>query len=535
MTHHDEHKIMRHASIVGAMTAISRIAGLVRELIMAYFFGTGIEQSAFVVAFRIPNLFRRLFGEGALGGAFIPVFSSTLTLDGPEEASRFAARIMALQSCAIGILVALVMLATLAVEPLLAPDSRWRVVLPLMRIMLPYAMLICQAALISGMLNTFKKFAISSLTPVILNLVWIAALLLCPLAGPEPMRRITFISWAILAAGLFQILFQLPALKSCGIRVGFDFSPKAWRDSPRVRKVLLLMAPAALGIGLDQINICIDGWLAYYAATWAPAALEYADRIIYLPLGMFATAFMTVLLPTFSRQAAAADYDGMRLTLERSIRNLTVIVAPTAAALALLALPVVELIYLWKNGRFNAESALYTSRAVMAYAPGLLAFSIQKCLTPAFYGLQDLKTPVKIGSCCILLNFCCNVCAILTLPEGWRHAGMAAATVLSSLVNGILLARVLSKRIDAPRPAQFVPTLLRAVTAAVLMAMAARLVHGLLLNQLAQLGWTLKLAQLGAMAGAVATGCLIYGGLMLLVARADLHELVAGLRHRKKP
>ena len=514
--------------MVGVMTAISRVAGLVRELIMAYYFGTSAAQSAFVVAFRLPNLFRRLFGEGALSNAFIPVFTETLVKEGKDAASTLAARVMGLQSAVIGVLVILLMAVTWIAEPFFETGSRWLIIFPLMRIMLPYALLICQVAIVSAMLNTQQKFKISSLTPVILNFVWIIALVVCPLVSADPLKRITFISYSILTAGLFQLAFQVPTLRACGFRFGFDFSIKAWRTSPRIREVLIMLAPTALGAGIDQINICVDGYLAFYAADWAPAAMEYADRIAYLPLGMFATAFVTVLMPTYSRLAALEDYEGLKHTMERALRNLAVIVAPAMTIMFFMAPALVELIYVWPGGKFDHTSAHFTSLAVMAYAPGMFVFSFQKCLTPAFFAMKDTRTPVLIGLLCIALNFTLNILSIILLPVGVRHVGLVSSTVLCSFMNGIISAHILRKRKNLPNYANFAPAVFYSLVSALAMAACCLWVHRLFGPQNSKGMQALALVATGV------TGAVVYCGVMLCIARDDFMDVVGSLRRRRK-
>ena len=224
-------------------------------------------------------VYRRLFGEGALGAAFIPVFAEIERTEGRARAQLFLARILGLLVCALGLLVGLGVALTYAVQALCEPGGRWDVAMPLTRIMLPYAPLICVAAIVSAALNVRDRFAVPSLTPVILNVCWLAALLLvCPWLPAEGYWRIGAVCWGILLAGAAQIAFQLPELRRVGYRLRFRFS--GWRASPYVRQVLLQMGPASLGIALAQVNICVDGWLAYYGAAWAPSALEYADRIV---------------------------------------------------------------------------------------------------------------------------------------------------------------------------------------------------------------------------------------------------------------
>ena len=526
-------RVLRAVSVVSLMTAVSRVLGLVREIAMAYFFGTSALKSAFDLAFVIPNLFRRLFGEGALSSAFVPVFSESLVKEGRDSALRFAVRVISLLVAVLGAVTVLGILLTWPLAGLLPSDSRWLIPLPMLRIMLPYALLICVAALLSGMLNALGRFAIASLTPFLLNLIWIVTLCVaCPLLRGLPDTQIIVLSWAILVAGLAQVLFQLPALAREGFRFRLGF--RALLSDPKLRRVLTLMAPAALGIGIIQINVCLDKFLAFWADPAAPAALEYAERIVYLPLGMFGTAFMTVLLPTFSRQAATGDTVLMRETLERAIRNLAVIMAPCSAALLVLALPVISLIYNIKGGRFDETSAVLSARALAAYAPGLLVFSLQKALTPVFYGLQDLKTPVRVSLVSLILNVTLNVSSVVVLPPGWKHVGIAASTVLSSLVNGVMLAVLLRRRGAFLRVVGFAGAVARAVLCATLMAIAALAVYAVSRHVLAQEGGGLtKGAEIVAMAVTVAAGIVVYVGAMATVSRNELREMVGDVRRRR--
>lgn len=529
-SHHP--RVLRSVSVVSLMTAVSRSLGLVREIVMAYFFGTSALKSAFDIAFIIPNLFRRLFGEGALSSAFVPVFSETLVKEGREPAHRLAVRVISFLVAVLGVITLAGILLTYPLAQILPPDSRWLIPLPLLRIMLPYALLICVAALISGMLNTLGKFAVSSLTPFLLNLIWIATLLVvCPFLSDAPAVQIRVLSWAILFAGVAQILFQLPELAKHGFRFRLCFAG-LWGD-PKMRRVLLLMGPAALGIGLIQINVCIDKFLAFWADAAAPAALEYAERIVYLPLGMFGTAFMTVLLPTFARQASAGDYGVMRDTLERALRNLAVIMAPCSAALMVLALPVIMLIYQFKGGRFDASSAVLSARALAAYAPGLLVFSFQKAVTPAFYGMQDLRTPVKVSVCGLLMNISLNIASVLLLPHGWKHVGIAGSTVLTSLLNALTLALILHRRIGAPRLASILVPVVKAICCAGVMAVSAWAVYAGCTRLAAKAACHVKAAQAVSMGVTILAGALVYGVLMLLVSRRELLEMVGEFRSRR--
>jgi putative peptidoglycan lipid II flippase len=525
--------VLRSVSIVSAMTAISRLGGLVREMAMAYFFGTSALKSAFDIAFIVPNLFRRLFGEGALSSAFVPVFSETLEKEGKEQARLFAMRVISLLAITLGVVTLGGILITYPLAHILPPDSRWVLPLPMMRIMLPYALLICVAALVAGMLNTLGRFGVTSFTPFLLNFIWIVTLVgVFPFLREDPDFRVIVLSWMILLAGLAQIVFQLPALRRHGFRFGLCWSG-IFKD-PRLIRVLVLMGPAALGMGLIQINVCVDKLLAYWADTAAPAALEYAERIVYLPLGMFGTAFMTVLLPTFSRQASRGDFPMMRQTLERAMRNMMLIMAPCSAGLVALAFPCIEMIYSMKGGHFDHDSAVLSARALAAYAPGLLVFSFQKAMTPAFYGMQDLKTPLRVSLFGLLLNVAFNVTSVLLLPHGWKHVGIAGSTVLTSAINGLMLAVILRRRIGSPCVPGILPTLLKVTAAATLMALIALAAHTLLARWLDAWLGAQKLTQVLAMLGAVAAAAAFYGAATFAFARRELTEMVNEFLHRRK-
>lgn len=528
-----EPRVLRSVSVVSFMTAISRALGLIREVAMAYFFGTSALKSAFDIAFIVPNLFRRLFGEGALSSAFVPVFSEALVKEGREGAYRFAVRVISLLVAVLGVVTVLGILLTFPLERVLPPDSRWLIPLPMLRIMLPYALLICVAAMFSGMLNALSRFAIPSLTPFLLNLIWIATLCAaCPLLRGLPEKQIIVLSWAILVAGLAQIVFQLPELAKQGFR--FRLVASGFFSDPKLRRVLALMAPAALGIGVIQINVCLDKALAFWADPAAPAALEYAERLIYLPLGMFGTAFMTVLLPTFSRQAATGDTLAMRDTLERAIRNLAVIMAPCSIALLVLARPIIALIYSFKGGLFDETSLVLSARALAAYAPGLLMFSFQKAQTPVFYGMQDLKTPVRVSMAALCLNVTMNVTSVLLLPAGWKHVGIAGSTVVSSLASNVMLAVLLRRRGEFMRVPAVVWPVFRSVACAVIMAAVSWWTYALCCRATVSLELSGKLIEVAVMGTTVLVGIAVYGGLMTLVSREELREMVGDFRRRRK-
>ncbi len=546
MSHHGTN-IAKNAFVVGAMTFVSRLGGLIREQLMAAFFGTSVIKSAFDVAFLIPNLFRRLFGEGALSAAVIPIYTETLEKDGKAAADRFASRVAAVLLASLGLIAAALILLTFplarffagfanadlpAAFAFLQDQERWQTIFPLVRIMLPYAPLICLAALAMGVINSHKSFAVPALAPLFLNLCWIAALaLVCPFLPPDPMIRIKAVSWAIVVAGVVQIAVQVPTLRRLGVPLRFDFH---WSGDARLARVFHLMGPVAFSAGVAQINILIDRFLAIKTGPWGPSALTYAERLVYLPLGLVGTAFGVVLLPTLASLFASGDRDAMRQTVERATRNVFTLMFPAAVGMGVLAYAIIALIYQFKGGVFDGDSTILTGRALLGYAPGLILFSLEKVFTPAFYSVQDTRTPVRISIACMALNVCLNLLFIWLLPDGWEHMGIAGATVIAHLFNCSALFYILCRRRGLISMSGIARSCLSAIAAAALMAGVAYGVHTGATSLLGQhLGF--KSTQLVAMAAAGAFAAATYLAVLRLLCPTAVRELFGALRrHRGK-
>lgn len=456
--------LLRNTVVVGLCTLASRLLGFAREILMAYLFGTTLWQSAFRVAFTVPNTFRRIFGEGALASAFIPVFTETMEREGKTAAWSLAGKTMNLLMLTLALIVVIGMTVIRAGENATLPGSQAHTVWSLLRIMFPYLFFICVAALCMAILNSQRRFLLPALAAPLLNVVWILAMLAIIFWGrPDPGWRIRVIAATVLVAGILQAAFQFPALW----KEGFRGSRALGIRDRRIRRVLVLMGPAALGMGVSQINIGIDRLLALFAGAWAPAALSFAERLVYLPLGLFATAMGTVLLPTLSRSAARREHAAMAKTVETSLIHLMMIMAPAAVGLLLLADPMVTLAY--QRGRFDAHSTLLTARALRFYAPGLVTFSLYKVFVPAFYALKDTRTPVKIGLMAVGINLALNLLFVFTWPEFYRHAGLALATVLAAACNGVTLAVLLQRRTECFRDGKVTGAFLRIFFCAAIM------------------------------------------------------------------
>jgi len=512
-------RIFRNAITVSFFTGLSRTLGFVREMVMAHYFGTSLAKSAFDVAFRIPNLFRSLFGEGALSAAFVPVFAEALAKEGRDKANRLAGQVLTMLAFFLILITAAgTVIITISMH-YATEGTRLAAVLPLMRIMLPYMVFICLVALGMGILNAIGHFAVSAATPLLLNAVWIAAVyLLCPRLGDTPAERIYGVAWAILLAGVLQLAMQVPALLRLRVMPRPSF---AWNDK-RIREILMLFGPVALGMGVYQVNVLSDSVIALWAGSWAPAALTYAERLIYLPLGIFATALGTVLLPAFSRLAADNQANAILHTLARSLRGLMLVMVPASAGLMILADPIVQLVY--QSGEFGDQSRILTARALVFYAPGLAVFSLYKMLVPAFYAIKDTRTPLRAGLLAVGLNFVLNILLVVTLPTYYKHAGLAMATVVASAVNSVVLAVVLTRRIGTPGWPALGASLLKVLGCSLLMVGA---IH-LLLDWMAPLplfSTATKTGQGARLAAAMLAGGAVYAASVLLFCRREVRLL----------
>lgn len=525
----ENRNVIRFAARVGGFTMLSRILGMIRDILTANLFGTSLAMSSFVVAFRIPNLFRALFGEGALSSAFIPVFMESRRHEGEGAAWRLARRVSTLAGAVLLVVVVVGIVGMGIARRLPGLGEKTAAVLPLAQIMLPYVFFICMAALAMAVLNSYRKFSVSAFTPALLNITWILSIsFIIPLVRGGPGMQIQALAWTVFVAGMVQLLYQTPALWSVGWRPGLD---GGWRD-PRVKQVFLLMGPSTLGLAVNQINVMVNSMLALWVGTWAPSALFYAERLIYLPQGMLAVSLGTVLLPVLSDFAAQRKYDEMRAAIHHGLRTLLFVMTPAAIGLFALARPIVRLLF--ERGTFDPMSTELTARALTFYAPGLMVFCLAKVFVPAFYALKDTRTPVKIGLCSVALNFSLNVTFALTLPEYWRHAGMAFATVIAEGFNGLMLAYFLRRRLGPLGLRGILGGFSRAFVAAILMAVVAFTAEHFLTDGL-MTGAHLsrKISHLIGVPTAIVLGMGVYFGSARLFRVPELGFVLEALRSRR--
>ena len=427
-----ESGIARSSLIVSLMTFISRILGLVREIVFAAVFGDGAAADAFFVAFKIPNFLRRLFAEGAFSQAFVPVLSEYRKKRTFEEIKTLVDHVAGRLS----LILFLVTLIGVVAAPMLASVFAWgyrdspdkfALLVDMLRITFPYILLISLTGFAGSILNSYGRFAVPALTPIFLNLALIGCALFISHLLAEPVLAL---AWGVLLAGIIQLMFQLPFLHHLRLMP----TPKLKPKHEGVDKVIALMLPVMFSVSVGQINLMLDTFLATWlegdgAVSW----LYYSDRLMELPLGIFAIAIATVILPALSRLHAAADADKFLDTLDWSLRTLLLVGLPATLALIVLAEPLIVTIY--QRGAFSVESVIPTAQALKAYSLGLLGFMSIKVLVTAYFSRQDTSTPVRYAVIAMVCNMVFNLILIIPLA----HVGLALATSLSAFLNGGLL------------------------------------------------------------------------------------------------
>ena len=437
--------LLKALATISGMTLVSRILGFVRDAVIARVFGAGLYTDAFFVAFRIPNLLRRLFAEGAFSQAFVPILADQKIRRGAEETKLLVDRTGTLLALALVAASALGIAAAPAIIYVSAPGfaadaAKFDMTVSMLRVTFPYIVFISLVSLAGGILNTWNRFAIPAFTPTLLNLCFIAfALWLAPYFDPPAMA----LAWAVFAGGIAQLALQLPALASIGM---LPRPRLAWSD-PDVRRILVLMGPAAAGVSVSQLSLLINTIFASFLETGSVSWLYYADRLMEFPTALLGVALGTVLLPSLSKyhsEAAGAEYSklldwGLRLTL--------VLALPAAVALAVLSVPLITTLFHY--GQFAERDVWMTRQALIAYAAGLLGLILVKVLAPGFYARQNIRTPVKIAMVTLVATQLMNVALIVPL----KHAGLALAIGLGACLNAFLLYRKLREQaVYDPRP-----------------------------------------------------------------------------------
>lgn len=435
----DRGAIVRNAGIVGAATMVSRVLGLLRDAVLAFLFGATPVADAFFVAFRIPNLTRQLFGEGALAASFVPVYTDVLHVEGEEKARRFAGDLFSL----LVITLAVLTIAGITFAPVLVrcialgfdPSSDvFRLTVLLTRWMLPYMIFICAAALGMGILNSHGHFLTPAVAPALLNISVIALALL---VSPFLSIPVLSLAWGVLIGGLLQVLVQLPPMERMKA-----VPPFRWPAlSPEVRRMALMMGPAVLGVAVYQVNILVDTILASFLPAGSITYLWYGNRMMQFPLGVFGIALATAALPTLSRQIAEDRKEDFTCTVSFALSLTAFIGLPAAMGLIALREPIMATLF--GRGAFSAIDVLGAGKALLFYAAGLPFFIAVKILSRAFFAMENTRIPFAAAGAALIINALMN----LALMGPMGHAGLALATSVASGFNFLILARFLSLRL----------------------------------------------------------------------------------------
>lgn len=500
---------MKSAGVAGSATMASRVLGLAREQVMAHLFGASDQMDAFNVAFRLPNLVRDLFAEGAMSAAFVPTFTRHLQTHGRDAAWRLGRRALTALLLVTGVIAAAGILAAPVMTQYFAGGfasvpGKLELTVRLTRVMFPFLMLVAAAVAMMGMLNALGRFFIPALSPAMFNVASIlSALVLVPVMPSWGLDPVMGLAIGVLLGGLGQVLMQWPLLH----REGFRFAPDLAPRDPALHEILLLMGPATVGLAATQFNVYVNTVLATSQESGAVSWLNYAFRILYLPVGIFGVSVATAALPMLSRQAAAGDVPALRHTVSHASRLMLMLNIPATFGLVVLAQPIVRLIF--ERGEFGPSDTVAVAAALVAYSPGLLGYSVVKVLSPTFYAMKDARTPVTISIISVLVNAALN----LALVRVMGYVGLALGTAVASLVNAGLLFWLLRRRLDGIDGRRIVSAVGRMTVASAAMAGAAWGAEMWLAQLLPSMAFVVQM---------VRVGLAILAGLVVLVTAARL-------------
>jgi putative peptidoglycan lipid II flippase len=512
--------LVKSTMTIGFFTLLSRISGFVRDVLMANLIGASWLSDAFFVAFKLPNFFRRLFAEGAFNAAFIPSFSSILTERGREDAIRFAGEVMSVLLLVLLVLNAIFIAFMPWITPLFAPgfaDSpeKFDLTVTLSQITFPYILFISLVSLLGGVLNSMGKFAAPAASPILLNLCMIGAMLWLTSISETPAHAL---SYGVLIAGMVQLGWLI------FICMRLDMMPAIYspRLTKQVKAMLLLMGPAAIGSGVQQLNLLVDVVIASHIPG-AVSYLYYADRITELPIGMIGVAVGTALLPMMSKQIRGGLLDEARHSMNRALELVLLFGLPATAALCVIAEPVVRALY--QHGAFTPTDVSETVPTLMAFTIGLPAFLAVKVFAPGFYANHDTKTPLKIAVACVLINLFFN----LLLSGPLKQVGMALSTTIAGWVNLAAMAYILHKR-GVFAPDYLLKTrLTKMLTASIIMAAALALVAPMFADYYQQHA-AMKVTALSL---TIAVGMVVYAAAILALRAYDARMLTKLLRRKR--
>jgi putative peptidoglycan lipid II flippase len=462
-------RMARHAGLTGVATLASRILGLVREQVLAAYFGAGNDMDAFVVAFRIPNLVRDLFAEGAMSAAFVPTFTRALTLHGKRDAWRLANNVLNALLVATG---AIVIAGIVFARPLVAlyagdfahVPGKLELTVQLTRVVWPFLTTVAVAAALMGMLNSLHHYFVPALSPAMFNVATIVlVVVLAPVMTRAGLPPIMAVAIAALAGGIGQVAIQWPSLRREGFRYERRFDPA----DPGLRRILILMGPGTIGLAATQVNLFVNTLLATGQGTGAASWLTYAFRLMYLPIGLFGVSIGTAVLPAVSRHATVDDTGGIRRTVSRGLAMMLVLNVPATFGLIVLATPIVQLLF--ERGHFLPADTAATAAALRWYAVGLVGYSAVRIASPTFYAIGESRTPAMVSVAAIAVN----IVASVTLVRAIGFAGLALGTSIAAIANAALLLALLRRRLGGVDGRLLAVTLVKVTIASMVMAAAA--------------------------------------------------------------
>ena len=437
--------LLKALATISSMTLVSRILGFVRDAVIARMFGAGLYTDAFFVAFRLPNLLRRLFAEGAFAQAFVPIlgeYRNTRTLEETRSLVDHVATLLGLILIVVSVvgMIAAPLIIYITAPGFVAAPDKFAVTVQLLRITFPYIFFISLTSLAGGILNTWSRFSVPAFTPTLLNVSFILfALWLAPYFNPPVLA----LAWAVFAGGVLQLAFQVPFLSRIGMLPRLRLE---WKD-PGVWRILKLMGPAVFGVSIGQISLVINTIFASFLVTGSVSWLYYADRLMEFPTGLLGVALGTILLPSLTRSFADKTSEEYSKLLDWGLRLTFMLALPCALALALLAVPLIATLF--HHGAFSVQDVMMTRNALMAYSIGLLGLILVKVLAPGFYARQNIRTPVKVALITLVATQLMNVAFIWQL----QHAGLALAISLGACLNaGLLYYKLRRHNIYRPQP-----------------------------------------------------------------------------------
>jgi len=513
-------RLARAAGRAGAATLASRVLGLARETVLAAMFGAGNQMDAFMVAFRLPNLVRDLFAEGAMSAALVPTFTRRLELSGKAEAWQLGNHVINALLLVTGGLVALGMLFVRPIVQAYAGDyaavpGKIELTIQLTLVMLPFLILAAVAAAAMGMLNSLHHYFVPALSPATFNIVAIAcAFLLVPLMSAFGWPGITAMAISVILGGLAQIAIQWPSLR----REGFRYRPSLYPRDPALGQILVLMGPGAVGLAATQVNIFVNTQLATSLGTGAVSWLNYAFRLMYLPIGLFGVSIATAVLPLAARQAAVDDTRAIRETVSRGLGLMMTMNVPAAIGLVVLATPIARLLF--ERGQFLPGDTEATASALRFYAVGLVGYSTARIASPIFYAIGRTRVPMAAS----VVSVTCNLIASLALVRVLGFRGLALGTSLAALANAAVLLAFLRRDLGGVNGRRLLMAFLKVSIASLAMAVAAWLVYRALENILAGSGVA---AQAARLFGAITSGILVLVASARILRLEELDDAVA--------